>query len=196
MPVRVWPISKFPDREIIGDRISREAKFFAKHIPQEPFVRVGRHAIDLVVRRHHADSAGLLQRFFERIKECLAQHAHGNICRSAIHAGFRLPMSDEVLQCCNEMFLVAEPSVSLKPLHRRNPHPRDEERIFAVCLLHTSPARVPRNIDDRSERLVRASRPRLQRSHSEKRLRKLRIKSCSQRNRLRETGSVDGRVSV
>src|SRR6266567_992919 len=94
------------------------------------------------------------------------------------------------------MFLVAETSVSLKAPHRSNAHPRNQEWIFPVCLLDTSPARVTGYVDDRRQRLVCASGARLQRSHGEERLYKFGIKSCTERNWLGEAGSVDSRMSV
>ena len=47
--VRVRPVSKLPDRVVIRYDKSLETPLLAQHIAQQPLIRMGRHAIDLVV---------------------------------------------------------------------------------------------------------------------------------------------------
>lgn len=67
MAVRVGTAAQFPDRVVIGDDEAFEAPFPAEHIAQQPFAGVRRHAVNFIVRRHHTDGTGLLDRFFEWI---------------------------------------------------------------------------------------------------------------------------------
>ena len=80
-----------------------------------------RQAIDLVVGGHECNRTGFAQSFLEGVQEGLSQHAHGDIRRSAIHARFRLPVTNEVLESGQHMLLAAERCVSLETPHRRDP---------------------------------------------------------------------------
>ncbi len=56
------------------------------------------------------------------------------------------------------MFFVGERAVALKSLHGRDPHLRNQVGIFAKGFFHTSPARIARYINDRSQRLMSSPR--------------------------------------
>ena len=157
---------------------------------------MGRHAVHFVVGRHHADGAAFLQGFLEREQKSLAQHAHGDIGRGAIHAGFRLAVTDAVFQGGDQAGFVAEGGVSLKAAHRGNAQARNQKRIFAVGFLHASPTRIAGNIDDRRQGLVGAARTSFEGGHRKQRFDQFGIESSTQRNRLRKAGAVNRGVTV
>ena len=130
------------------------------------------------------------------IEEGLAQHAHGNVRRRAVHAGFGLAVRGEVLQRGDHAAFVAERRVALEAAHRRDSHARYQVRIFAVGLLDAAPARLARHIHHRRQRLVRAAQPRLGGGHGEQRLHQFRVKGGPEPDRLRKAGAADGRVAV
>ena len=165
--VRVGPVTQFPDGVVVRDNKSLEAPLLAQHIAQQPLVGVRWNAIDLVVRGHQRHCSGFAQRFLEGVEEGLLQHAHRDVCRRAVHARLRLPVSDKVLQRRQHMPLVLEVCVALEAAHRRDAQPRNQVGIFAVGLFDAAPARLARHIHHRSERMMRAAQPRFKSRHRE-----------------------------
>src|SRR5262245_24919643 len=62
----IGPVCKLPDGVIIRNDKALEFPFFAKDIANQPTICVRRNAIDLVIRGHHADRTGLVDRLLER----------------------------------------------------------------------------------------------------------------------------------
>ena len=157
VPVGVGAVGQFPDRVIIGDDEALEFPFLAKDFAQEPFAGVRGHAVDLVVRGHYADGAGLRDHVAERVEERLAQHPFGDVDRGAVLAGFGRAVGGEVLEGGDEARLVLESGVALETLHGGDAEAGVEVGILAVSLLDAAPARVAGDIDDGSERLMGAA---------------------------------------
>ncbi len=85
-------------RAVIGDHETLESHLLAQDVAQQPFVGVRGHAVDFVVRRHHADGLAFFDHFLEWVEEGFAQNTLGNVRRRAVHAGLGLAVSDEVFQ--------------------------------------------------------------------------------------------------
>ena len=167
MAVRVGAVAQLPDRVVVRDDESLEAPFLAQHVAQQPAVGVRRHAVDLVVRRHDADGAGL--RAIASLNGCR------NVSRSTRIETFTGAqfMPDSGWPCAAKCFSVASTcflsrnvAVALEAAHRGDAHARDEVRIFAERLLDAAPARIARHVDHRRERLMRAARRALPRRSS------------------------------
>ena len=80
----VMHIDQLLDREVVADDCAFEAHFAAQHVVQQPAIRVGGDAVDLVVRRHHRLRIAAPHRGAERREEDLAQNAFGDVGRSDI----------------------------------------------------------------------------------------------------------------
>ena len=194
--VSVGPVAELPDRVVVGHHEALEAPLLAQNVSHQPAVGVGRHAINLVVGRHHADGSGLVKCLLEREQEGPPYHALGDVRWCAVHARFRLAVAGHVFQRGDDARFVPEGGVALKSTHGRNAHPRGDVRILAVGLFHAPPARVSRHIHHRRQRLVGAAQPRLESRHGEQRLYQLRVEAGAQRDRLREAGATDSRMTV
>ena len=155
-----------------------------------------RHAVDFVIRSHHADRSGFVQDRFEGIKESLAEYAHRHIRGRAVHARFRLPVAGKVLKGCDDALLVAELRITLEASHGSDAEPRNQIRIFAISFLHATPTRIARHIHDRRQGMVGAAEPGLFGRHREKRLDQFRIERRSQRDGLGETRAINGRMAM
>ncbi len=118
----VAAIVQLADREVVRHDEASEAPFAAQNVLEQPSVGVRRHAVDLVVGRHHAQRARLLHSRPERRQERLAQHAHRDVDRRAVRARLRLAVRGEVLQRGDDVPLVAR--TSRRPEDREpRPHP-------------------------------------------------------------------------
>ena len=84
VPVCVRTIAELPDRVVIGDREAVEPPLVAKHIAQEPPIRMRRNAVDFVVRRHDADGTRFPNRRLEGSEEDLTQLTHRHVRRCAV----------------------------------------------------------------------------------------------------------------
>ena len=168
MAVCVRTITQFPNRVIIRNDKALETPFLSQHIAQQPLVRVRRHAVNLVVARHHADGAGLLNRTFERRQKSFAQQTHRGVRRRAIHAGLRLAVRREMFERGDDALFVVKRSVALKSPRRCNSQLCDQIRVFAESFLDAPPTRVSRHVHHRRERLMRAARPRFLGGHRAK----------------------------
>ncbi len=71
----VVEIGELRDGEPVGDDHSVEPPFPAQHIVQQPVIGVGRNAVHLVVRRHHAARACLLDDDFKGVEKHVPQRA-------------------------------------------------------------------------------------------------------------------------
>ncbi len=117
MAVGVGAVVQFPNGVIIRNDKAFEAPFLAQHVAEQPFARVRRHAVNLVVARHHADRAALLEAVLERMQKSFAQHAFGDVHRRAVLAGFRLAVRGEMFQRGDDALLVLERRVALESAH-------------------------------------------------------------------------------
>ena len=88
---------------------------------------------------------------------------------------------------------------------RRRPESRGPPRrpcastrygIFAERLFDASPARIARDVDDRRQRLMRPTRPRLVCRHRVERFDQFRIERRGETDRLREARPAERRVAV
>ena len=196
MPVGIGPIAELPDGEVVGDHETLEAPLLAQHVAHQPFVGVGGDAVDLVVRGHEGDGAGLAQGFAEGEEKCFAEDAHGDVGGGAVHAGLGLPVADEVLEGGEDASLVTESGVALEPADRGDAEARDQERILAVGLFHAAPARLASHVHNRRQRLMGAAEAGLGCGGGEDALHQLGIEGGAERDGLGEAGAVHGRVAV
>ncbi len=194
--VRVRPIAQLPDGVVVRDNEALEGHLLAEHIFEQPLVRVRGDAVDFVIRGHDGDGLGFPQSLFERVEEGFAQHAFGDVGRSAVHTGFRLAMADEMLQRSEDVFLVAEIAIALEAAYGRDAEARDEIRVFAVSLFDAAPARLSRHIDDRRQSVMRAAQSGFVRCHREELLDQVRVERGAQRDRLREARAVGRGVAM
>ena len=130
------------------------------------------------------------------MQERLAQHALGEVRRSAVLAGLRLAVGGEVLESGDDVLLVPERRVALESAHSGDPHAGDQIGVLSECLLDPSPPGLAHHVHDRGQRLVRSSRPRFKSRCREKRFHEFRIERSCKRNGLREACALDGRVTV
>ena len=117
------------------------------------------------------DGARFAQRFFEGVEESFAQHAQGDIRRRAVHAGFRLAVTDKMFQRGQDVALVAKLAIALEPTNRGNAQARDQVRILAVGFFDAAPARFARDIDHGRKGLMRAAAAGFERRHGEEAIR-------------------------
>src|SRR5450631_3006890 len=99
-----------------------------------------RNTIDLIVGSHDADCAGFAQGLAERIQKRLAQHSQRYVGRRTVHPGFRLPVSNKMLEGGNYVALVAEARVALESAYRSDAEARNEVRILAIGFFYAAPA--------------------------------------------------------
>jgi len=71
----VMDLAELRDGEPVGDDHPVEPPLPAQHVVQQPPVGVGRKAVHLVVRRHHAPRASLLDRDFKGVEKHIPQRA-------------------------------------------------------------------------------------------------------------------------
>ncbi len=194
--MRVGAVAELPDRVVVGDNEAFEAHLLAKHVAEQPPVRVRRDTVDFVVRSHDGDRAGFPQSFLKRVEEGFAQNAQGDVRRGAVHAGFRLAVPDEMLERGENVALIAEIAVSLESTDSGNPEAGNQVRVLAVGFFNAAPAWLAGDVDDGRERVVRAAQSGFESRHGEERLDQLGIEGCAQSDGLREAGAFGGCVAV
>ena len=128
--------------------------FTPQDILQQPFVRVRRNTVNLIVRCHHTDDVRFFDYFPEGVQECIPQKTFRDIDRAAIGTGLRLSVCSKVFQRCNDPLLRSELSITLKTFDSRDAHLSDKVWIFTKCFFHPAPARIASDIDNGSKSLM------------------------------------------
>src|SRR5262245_61069937 len=105
-------------------------------------------------------------------------------------------MSGKMLECRDNVLVIAKVSVALKTLHSRHTHSTNEVRVFPECLFDAPPTRFARDVNDRCQRLVNAAYSSLKRSHRIQASHKIRIERCRQSNRLRKARRGNSNMPV
>ena len=107
------------DGRIVAGDDALEAPLAAQHALEQPVVRVTRHAVDLVIRRHHCADARALDHLLERREELLAQRALGDRRRADVRAAFGLAVAGHVLQRREHLVRPERRPVPCRPRPRR-----------------------------------------------------------------------------
>ncbi len=130
----------------VGHDQAIEVPLTAEEVAQQCWVGTARHAVDVVVRGHHADRAGTDPGLGRRQMDLpkIARADHGGL---AVAATDRLALSSEVLE--NDADAWTSQSLPLRTLHpadQRGRHLRDQQRGLAQTLLGPAPARVTQHV--------------------------------------------------
>ena len=142
-------IDHLVDTGIVRHHESAETPLLAQHIGHQPFAAGGGHTVHFVERGHHASDTcldrGLVgQHVF--IKHTLAAHVY----RIIITSRLRCAIKGKVLHTSHYLVITAH-VLSLIPAYHGTGDGSTEERVFAVPLGHTSPARVTADVHHRTE---------------------------------------------
>ena len=184
------------DREIIADHRALESPFAAKHVVQHPAICVARHAVHLVVGRHHRADRQRMHGPFERREEDLTQGALAERRRPGIGAALGLAVAGHVLERGEHPFGPERKRRALETADRGERHLAHQIGVLAIGFLDPTPARIARDIDDRGEREMDAARPHLARGDVEHALDQGGIPGRGKADRLRETGGVARDIAV
>ena len=186
---------------VIGEYISAEAPLSAQYVGEQPAIAVGRHAVHLIVRRHHGTHIGFLHNFFERIQMESAHLALTQRRRSEIYSACRYTVACEMF--CRTHQLAGSYAVgacvlslALHTLDKRHTHACHDVRILAETFLRASITRFAGQIEQRRQRLIHSrcrSLKRYDRSHT---LHKCRVPRASLRYGLRKNGGAHCQLSV
>ena len=178
------------DTRIIGHHRAAEAPFPAQHIAQQPAVHMARHAVNLVIARHHRIDAGALHHLREGRKEILAQLALRHRGRPHIGAAFGLAMAGQMLERREHLAgaQIARPAGPLQPLDRSDPHLADQIGVLTIGFLDPPPTRVARDVDHGRQHHRHAARPYLAGDHAVHLPHQGRVPGGRQRDRLGKAG--------
>ncbi len=137
------------DRLVVADHRAAESPFLAQDRAEEIGIPAGGHAVERVERAHHRRGArvdrGLVRRQID-VAKLLLRH----VDRVVLPASRRRAVRREVLHGGGHLVQRAEVA-ALVTADLRGRDRRAEERVLAGALDHTSPARVPADVDHRVE---------------------------------------------
>ncbi len=139
-----------PDVAVVADDVARKSPLAAEDLLKQVGVRVHRHAVHGVVRRHQAADPGLLDRGSERRQEDFAQTPLRHVHVAGVQPCGGLAVGDEVLgrgdDAIRAVALVAE---TLQAGDVGHADPRHEIGILAVALLRAAPTRIDQHTEHR-----------------------------------------------
>jgi hypothetical protein len=118
------------------------------------------------------------------LQEIFADNAFGIVAGSDIGPAFRLPVYGKVLERGNHVGRIDKWSIALESFYCRDTDSGDEIRIFPVCLFRPAPTRVARQVEHRSQALLRSAGANLGSSRGEDIVYQAGIPSRSQCNGL------------
>jgi hypothetical protein len=178
-----------PHREIVGDHDAGESELAAQKVVEDRGRARAGEPIDLVVGVHDRRQPGLANRRSEGARIDLTQLPRTEVNRGVIHSSLGEAVAKKVLRGGRD---TGREVLALESPHVGDTDSAHQVRILAIGLLDPTPARIPRDVEHRSQGLVGPDRAHLSPDHRGSLLDDLRIPAAREPDCLGELSGVAG----
>ena len=116
---------EFGNREVIRNDEALKAPLFSEHVIQEPVIGMRRHAVNLVIRSHHAHGVRFGDSGFKGHEKGIAQDALRIIRRADVGAAFGLAVRRKMFRSGKDVGFVNAWATALKAVDAGDAEARD-----------------------------------------------------------------------
>src|SRR5215467_10494120 len=149
--------AQFGNSEIVRNHKAWKAPFLAEDVVEQVFVAVRGNSVDFIVGGHDGAHMSFFDSGLKRFQKIFTNNPFGIVPWRHVRSAFRLAMYGKMFGGCQAVGFVHAWPVSLKAANCRDSDVRNEVRIFSVGFFRASPARIPRQVQNRRETLVRSA---------------------------------------